>query len=109
MSLRSKQHIFLLNTAKLIFWLNENGYETTAGELYRTQEQQDIYYKNRLSKVKFSKHQERLAIDLNIFKNGKLLTDKPQYLPIHMYWISLHNANTSGYLWGWDFGHFEMK
>lgn len=70
MSLRKHQSIFLKNVAKLITWAFEQGYELTGGELYRTEEQQNIYRKNGTSKVQVSKHQKRLAIDLNLFIDG---------------------------------------
>ena len=107
MTLREKQSIFLKNIAKLILWSFENGYELTGQELFRTQEQQDIYFKTGKSKVKYSKHQDKLAIDLNLFINGKYVTDKESFKPLAEYWRSLHHRNISGSDWGWDFNHFQ--
>jgi hypothetical protein len=109
-ALRKKQHLFLLNVSKLINYATTlEGYEITGGELWRTPEQQAIYLKNGKSKATISKHQERLAIDLNIFINGKWINNKEGYEPLAKYWKILHPSNTSGYDWGWDFNHFEMK
>lgn len=107
--LRKKQTLFLNNVAKLISWANNNGYELTAGELWRTDQQQAIYRKEGLSKATRSKHQDRLAIDLNLFLNGVYQSKKEAYKPLADYWKSLHPDNVAGYDWGWDANHFEMK
>lgn len=106
--MREKQSIFLLNVAKLIIWAFENGMELTGGELTRTDEQQAIYIKEGKSKIKRSKHQDRIAIDLNLFINGQYMTDRESYKPLAAYWKSLNAANKAGYDWGWDANHFEM-
>lgn len=109
-TLRTKQSIFLQNVAKLIIYANTlPGYELTGGELWRTAEQQAIYLAKRLSKTKYSRHQDRLAIDLNVFINGEYRTDKAAFKPLAEYWKSLNVNNDSGYYWDWDYNHFEMK
>ncbi len=109
MSLQKKQSIFLINVAKLILWANDQGYELTGGELHRSKEQQQIYLQTGKSKVAHSKHQDRLAIDLNLFINGVYQTSKEAYRPIAKKWKSLHPNNRAGYDWGWDANHIEMK
>ena len=109
MTLRQKQSVFLLNVSKLISWAFEQGYELTGGELHRTEEQQAIYRKNKKSKAKRSRHQDRLAIDLNLFINGNYIRTREPYKPLAEYWKSLHSDNVAGYDWGWDANHFEMK
>jgi hypothetical protein len=109
MSLRERQSKFLKNFAKLILWAFENGYEVTAGELFRTDEQHAINVKKGLSKAARSKHQDRLAGDLNLFINGKYQTTREPYKPLADYWKSLDPNNVAGYDWGWDANHFEMK
>ncbi len=109
MTLREKQSIFLLNVSKLIQWAFTQGYELTGGELLRTHEQQAIHLKNGKTKVKISKHQKKLAIDLNLFINGVYQRNNEAYKPLAEYWKSLHANNRAGYDWGWDGNHFEMK
>jgi hypothetical protein len=125
MTLREKQSAFLLDVARLILWAYEQGYELTSGELQRTEEQQILYYKgysvvlkngkvslvkaDRKSDTMNSQHLKKLAVDLNLFINGKYITDGEKYKPLADYWKSLNPANVAGYDWGWDFGHFEMK
>jgi hypothetical protein len=55
------------------------GFVVTAGELYRSPEQQEIYHQDRRSKTMDSLHLKRLAIDLNFFKDGKLGWRKNQF------------------------------
>ena len=57
----------------------------------------------------FSKHLSKLAIDLNLFKDGELLTKKEDFKLISEYWKSLNERNNCGYFWGWDFGHFQTS
>ena len=109
-TLRDKQVIFLSNVAKLVEYGNSlPGYSLTGGELFRTAEQQAIYISKGLSKTKYSKHQDRLAIDINVFINGVYRTDKAAFEPLAKYWKSLDISNVSGYEWGWDYNHFQMS
>lgn len=118
MTLRQKQSTFLLNVAKLIQWAFAQGYELTAGELHRTQEQHDLNRKLGKTKALRSLHQDRLAIDLMLFENGQYITDTAQYQPMGKYWVSLHPANRWGGDWDKDGdchdekfsdgNHFEM-
>jgi len=127
MTLGEKQKKFTYNIAQLIFFALRNGFEFTFGEVYRTLEQQKIYFDTGRSKTMNSRHLDRLAVDFNIFKDGKMLfSDKPtlkQDLQIALvlgdYWISLNTDN----VWGGDWNrnhnaldesfqdpyHFEMK
>jgi len=107
--MRKKQSIFLKNVALLILWAFEQGYELTGGELHRTDEQQEVYFATGKTKVKHSDHQDRLAIDLNLFINGEYKTDNESYKPLSEHWKSLHPKNYCGYDWGWDANHFGMK
>ena len=45
MSLSSEQAAFLLDACKLIQYATEQGWAVTGGELFRTQAQQEIYFK----------------------------------------------------------------
>lgn len=109
MTLSKKQGLFLLNVAKLIIWINEQGWYATGGELLRTKEQQQIYFDENKSKTMDSDHLKKLAIDLNLFINGVYQTNKEAYKPLADYWKSLNENNVAGYDWGWDANHFSMK
>lgn len=107
MTLRERQEIFAQNTAKLIQFIFENGRTCTLGEAFRTKEQAQIYYKAGKGSAN-SLHCVRLAIDLNIFKDGVYLTSTSDYTFAGEYWYSLHPENTWGGA-GNDGNHFSMS
>ncbi len=111
MSMVSEQATFLLDACKLIQFANEKGFQVTGGELFRTPEQQQIYVKTGRSKTMNSKHLSRLAIDLNIFKDGVLLYDVEKLKEIGQYWESLSPNNSAGMFWKSfkDVPHFERR
>lgn len=101
MSLVQQQAAFAQDVIKLLTFVFANGFVATFGEAYRTAEQQAIYIANGASKLKpgqISQHQKRLAIDLNIFKDGKLCTAE-QVRVIGKYWESLGMLNRWGGSW----------
>lgn len=104
MRLRQEQSAFLLNVCKLIQFATEQGLELTGGELYRTLEQQKIYFDTGKSKTMNSNHLKRLAIDLWIFRDGKLIQDKETLQPLGDYWENLHPKNR----WGGNFKFVDM-
>ena len=108
MSMVDEQHAFLQDVAKLIVYATSLGLKVTGGELHRTPEQQAIYVQTGRSKTLKSKHLERLAIDLNFFKDGKLTYDVPE---VGKYWESLSSKNSAGMFWKSfkDAPHFERR
>jgi hypothetical protein len=98
MTLSEKQRHFTHMIGKLIVWAYENGLELTFGEAYRTPEMQRIYLAQKKTQVKSSKHQLRLAVDFNLFKNGEYITDSVGYTDLGTYWKSLDPLN----VWGGD-------
>ena len=96
MSNVSEQAEFLLDVGRLVQRATELGFQVTAGELYRAPEQQEIYVKTGRSKTMQSLHLQRRAVDLNFFKDGKLVYDKSAIAPLGAYWESLHPLNSWG-------------
>ena len=119
MTLRQQQSIFLKNFAELILWAFQNGYEATAGELHRTEEQHQFNLKAGKTKATRSLHQDRMAGDLMLFKNGIYLSDTESYKPLGDFWVTLHPRNRWGGDWNkdgktsdekfLDGNHFEMQ
>lgn len=116
MGLVSEQWEFLMDVATLIQVIeDEEGLIATAGEMFRTQEQQDLHLAAGRSTVKRSLHQDRLAIDLNFFADGKYLgaVSRPEILeilePVGSFWESLSPKNRWGGRWTSPFDpwHFE--
>lgn len=96
MSAVREQAAFLLDLAKLIEYATAQGFVVTGGELYRTPEQQQIYVKTGRSRTMNSLHLQRRAVDLNFFKDGKLVYDKGTLAPLGLFWESLHPLNSWG-------------
>jgi hypothetical protein len=104
--MRQLQETFASNVAKLIQFIFAQGYTCTLGEAYRTQEQAN-WYAEKGTGSKNSLHCKRLAIDLNIFKDGVLLSKSDDYEFAGEYWYSIHNDNRWGGAGG-DGNHFSM-
>lgn len=102
MSLVDEQYKFLRDVSKLVMFAADNGIVITGGELWRTREQQERYVATGLSKTMDSKHLKRLAIDLNVIKDGKLATSASDYKALGDYWESLSPSNR----WGGRFTSF---
>jgi len=101
------QAAFAVNVAKLILHINECGYSCTFGEAWRTPEMAAIYAQQGKG-IKNSLHCIRLAVDLNLFKDGVYLPTTEAYKFAGEYWESLNSLNR----WGGRFNdgnHFEMR
>ena len=111
MALVSEQAAFLQDLARLIVYAAEQGWTVTAGELFRTPEQQAIYVKTGRSKTSNSYHLKRLAGDLNFFKGGALVYDVTALRPLGAYWEGLNPKNSWGGNWNSfkDVPHFERR
>lgn len=96
MSAAREQNDFLRDVCRLVLHAHTLGFQVTAGELYRTPEQQEIYVKTGRSRTMNSLHLQRRAVDLNFFLNGKLTYDKKVLAPLGAYWESLHPLNSWG-------------
>lgn len=99
-----RQETFAVNVAKLILFINANGYQVTLGETIRSRAEAEAYAKKGIG-IRDSNHIYRLAIDLNLFKDGKYLTHEKDYKFAGVYWQSLNKHNE------WhrsDSNHFEM-
>lgn len=110
MTLREMQSAFAANIARLILWAYGEGLDLTFGEAFRTDEQQALYLKQGKSKAKRSRHQDRLAVDLNLFIEGRYQSKSEAYARLGRFWKDLHPQNR----WGGDYvsmpdgNHFEM-
>lgn len=111
MKLSEHQRKFTHDIARLIVFAYTQGIELTFGEAYRTQYQQDEHIRNGKSKVKFSNHMNRLAVDFNFFINGKLTYKKEDVKALGEYWelLDKHNKWGGHYKTFIDTPHFERK
>ena len=88
MSLREKQSKFAKKVALLILHAYELGYEVTLGDAYATRGHSSNSF-----------HYKRLAIDINLFKDGIYLEKTEDHKSLGDYWKSI------GGTWGGDFKH----
>ena len=103
------QEQFAQSAALLIQKAAELGYGVTGGELWRTPEQAAWNASHGLG-IAHSLHEDRLAIDLNLFKDGEFLTTPDAYVELGTWWKSLGPA----YRYGGDFtikdyDHFSLS
>ena len=104
--LSDEQAKFLYDVGRLINYAEQQGYKITSGEIYRTLYQQRENVRKGVSWTYNSKHLKRLAIDLNLFKDGHLANKLTDYCDMGTYWESLSPHNR----WGGRFRdspHFE--
>ena len=85
MTLREKQSAFVRLVAELIQQATAQGTELTFGEAYRSPE--EAARLAALGKgIKTSLHTRRLALDVNLFRDGHYLTDVESHRPLGEWW-----------------------
>lgn len=110
MTLREKQSLFALLVAELIFQAVKMGYAVTFGEAYRSPEEAARLAKTGAG-IANSLHTQRLAIDLNLFKDGVYLSSTEAHRPLGEWWEKQHAACR----WGGSFksrpdgNHYELN
>lgn len=117
MKLSMCQFTFSINLAKLIQEIYKWDHTCSMGECWRTPEMAAIYAK-RGTGIKDSQHCKKLAADLNLFKDGVLLSDTESHRHFGVYWKSLNPQNRWGGDWDGDGevdpgdndgNHYEMR
>ena len=107
-TLREKQSRFFKLVGRLINFIYEAGYEATIGDGYRDPRVfGEVGEKEGYGRM-YSNHKIRLAIDINLFKDGKFLQNTEDHRPIGEYWESL----CSDCSWGGHFNdgnHYSLK
>lgn len=99
------QEEFAQSVAKLLQKAAELGYGVTFGEAWRTPEQAQWNADHHLG-VAHSLHMERLAIDINLFKDGAYLTTEDAYKELGEWWKSMKSPVPGAiYRWGGDIAH----
>lgn len=92
--------------AKLVSYAYAHGYELTFGDAYRDPRVHGDFGTKKSYSAAKSNHKRRLAVDLNLFRNGVYLTSTEAHRPLGEYWESLGGA------WGGNFGdgnHYSIE
>lgn len=110
LTLSQAQRAFSRCVGQLILHAYDQGYEITLGEAWRSTATARVYAEQGRGIVN-SLHSERLAIDLNLWRDGKWLQDSAAHEPLGTYWKGLHELAR----WGGDFrpridgGHYSFQ
>ncbi len=106
MSLGSKQRRFTKMIGLLIEYAYQNGYELTFGDAYRDPRLYgDVGQKKGYGSAG-SLHKQRLAVDFNLFRDGRFLQQTEDHRPLGEYWESLGGS------WGGRFNdgnHYSLE
>ncbi len=93
MRLRQKQSLFARKISLLIAYAYDQGYEITLGDAWAHDGHRDDSF-----------HYKRLAVDLNLFRDGKYLRATEAHRPLGEFWE--HLGGTWGGRWG-DGDHYS--
>lgn len=110
MTLREKQSIFVLQISRLVAFAYSQGFEFTFGEALRSPEEA-IRLEHEGKGIANSLHIISLAIDFNLFKDGKYLKDTESYTSLGEWW---EKQSTTFYTCCWggrfkDGNHFSIE
>lgn len=102
-TLREKQSVFARLVSLLILEAEAQGFEVTIGEVYRSPEEAERLFK--LGKgIKNSLHTLKLAVDINLFKNGVYLSSTDSHRSLGEWWEGLSTPPDIICHWGGRFG-----
>lgn len=106
MTLGQMQRKFTRMIADLIVFAYDNGYELTLGDAFRDPRVHGSVGEKKSYSSANSNHKIRLAIDLNLFKDGVFLTSSEDHKPLGQYWESIGGS------WGGRFddgNHYSLE
>ena len=99
MTLRERQSLFARLLSDLLRFAYDQGYELSLGEAWRSPTTAERMARQGRG-IANSLHCDRLAIDLNLFKDGRWLTESEDHRELGEYWEGLHEDCR----WGGRFG-----
>ena len=110
MTLGDTQRDFARHVSYLIQHMNAAGYECTLGDAFRDPRSHGAMGEQGAYGRKNSAHKQRLAQDLNLFKDGEYLRSTKAHKQFGEYFKALHPDNR----WGGDFSkpdgnHYSRK
>ena len=99
MKLGDAQREFTRDVADLIDFIYESGYECTFGDAFRDHRSHGEQGEKKAYGRATSAHKQRLAIDLNLFKDGIFLRHTEAHRIFGEMWKGMHPEHR----WGGDF------
>lgn len=106
MTLGQKQRKFSKMIAELILWAYQQGYEISLGDAYRDPRLHGAVGEKKGYGHSKSTHKLRLAVDLNLFRDGKFLQKTEDHLSLGEKWESMGGS------WGGRFmdgNHYSLE
>lgn len=100
LTLGERQELFARLIAKLITKMYDTGYQVRCGDFWAKPRDPLEHKANSL-------HYEKCAADLNLFQNGKFLSDTRDHAAFGAYWESLHPNCRWGGRYS-DGNHYEL-
>ena len=101
MTLGQKQELFAFLLPRLLDFIYERGYQARLGDLFRDPRVHGYF--GHSSRISYSGprsvHKLKIAVDINLFKNGEFLRNTEDHREIGEYWKTLHPLCR----WGGDF------
>lgn len=108
MRLGTKQRLFAKLVPRLIDKAHELGFEVTLGDAYRSPRVFGPMGKSRGYGHPNSVHKQKLAIDLNLFRNGEYMQETDDHRLLGEWWEQQHKLAR----WGGRFNdgnHYSME
>ena len=108
MKLGDKQRLFTRLISNLLDFAHTRGYEITFGDAFRDPRVHGHVGEKKAYGHRNSCHKSKLAIDLNLFKDGKYLTTDKDHEPLGVYWETQHTLCR----WGGRFNdgnHYSLE
>ena len=108
MKLGARQKLFMRLLPRLLDKAHSLGFEVTLGDAFRDPRAFGEVGEKGPYGNKFSCHKSRLAIDLNLFRNGQYLSDTESHRELGEWWERQHDDNC----WGGRFNdgnHYSMQ
>lgn len=90
MKLSEKQRLFAKLVPRLIDKAHELGFEVTLGDAFRDPRSHGALGVKGVYGAMFSCHKGKLAIDLNLFKDGQYLQNTEAHKPLGEWWEQQH-------------------
>jgi hypothetical protein len=105
-TLGQAQRRFAKMAAELVLYIYEQGYEVTLGDAFRDPRAFGVMGVQGPYGRGYSAHKQKLAIDLNLFKEGQYLASTKDHEVFGLWWES------QGGTWGGRFGdgnHYSFE
>jgi len=108
MKLGQSQELFMELLPLLLIRATQQGYKMRCGDLFRDPRAHGDQGETGPYGRRTSAHKNKLAVDINLFKNGEYLSKTADHYELGKYWKNLHPLCR----WGGDFddgNHYSIE